>query len=330
MIGYNPSHLNKNETLLEAFHRVEAYLIEHPLYELSNAPGTSETDGYTQKTVNGIIQNPNLLINPNFAINQRGQTSYTGAVYGVDRWQGQTSDATVTTTDNGIRIAGQYKGIWQKIETNLSGQTVTASCKLSAINSGDGGILRIYYRTANAWNFDQEVQITAVGIATLTVTIPNDALNVAVFIGTKGGSDVVFDWAKLEVGSVATEFSPPSIAEELPKCQRYYQRFSQGTGGYGLPIISVGYASSTTSIVFPIALACSMQNTPTVTYSEIYYRVSGKSNNNLINTINSPVDYAAIGASVAITVAGTSGLTLGQSAVLQIRAGGYIAFDAEL
>ena len=30
MIGYNPSHLNKNETLLEAFHRVEAYLKANP------------------------------------------------------------------------------------------------------------------------------------------------------------------------------------------------------------------------------------------------------------------------------------------------------------
>ena len=299
---------------------------------LSNTPGTSDTDGYTQKTVNGIVQNPNLLINPNFAINQRGQTSYSGAVYGVDRWQGQTSGATVTTLANGIRISGQYTGIWQKIETNLSGKTVTASCKLSAINSGTGGLLRIYYTTdGKKWNFNNPgVQITAVGIATLTETIPDDALYVAVFIGSTGNSDVVFEWAKLEIGSVATEFSPPSIAEELPKCQRYYQRFAQGAGGYGLPIISAGYASSTTSIVFPIALACSMRNTPTVTYSEIYYRVSGKSNNNLVNTINSPVDYAAKGASVAITVAGASGLTLGQSAVLQIRAGGYIEFDAEL
>ena len=193
---------------------------------LSNTPGTSDTDGYTKNAVNGIVQNPNLLINPNFAINQRGQTSYTGAVYGVDRWQGQTSGATVTTLANGIRISGQYTGIWQKIETNLSGKTVTASCKLSAINSGDGGLLRIYYTTnGKIWDFiKQGVQITAVGIATLTETIPDDALYVAVFIGSTGNSDVVFEWAKLEIGSVATEFSPPSIAEELQKCYRYYKK----------------------------------------------------------------------------------------------------------
>ena len=34
MIGYNPSHLNTNETLLEAFHRVEAYLKENPQYQV--------------------------------------------------------------------------------------------------------------------------------------------------------------------------------------------------------------------------------------------------------------------------------------------------------
>lgn len=224
---------------------------------LSNTPGTSDTNGYTQKAVNGIVQNPNLLINPNFAINQRRQSSYTGAVYGVDRWQGQTDGATVTTLDNGIRITGRYTGIWQKIETNLSGQTVTASCKLSAINSGDGGLLRIYYRTASAWNFDQDVQITAVGIATLTVTIPNDVLNVAVFIGSQGNSDVVFEWAKLEIGSVATEYTPPLIAEELPKCQRYYIYY----GTY----IAAGYVtSSAKNYTMPISLTVPMRVAPTM------------------------------------------------------------------
>lgn len=215
---------------------------------LSNTPGDSDTNGYTQKAVNGIVQNPNLLINPNFAINQRGQTSYTGTVYGVDRWQGQTSGVTVTTLDNGIRIAGQYTGIWQKIETNLSGKTVTASCKLSAINSGDGGLLRIYYTAdGKIWDFNNPgIQITAVGIARLTVTIPYDALYVAVFIGSTGNSDVVFEWAKLEIGSVATEFSPPSIAEELPKCQRYFlirRGYSRALSPYALYQAYIGFAT---------------------------------------------------------------------------------------
>lgn len=40
MIGYNPSHLNTNETLLEAFHRVEAYLKANPQYQVYQSSAT--------------------------------------------------------------------------------------------------------------------------------------------------------------------------------------------------------------------------------------------------------------------------------------------------
>ena len=44
MIGYNPSHLNKNETLLEAFHRVEAYLKANPQYQVFFAFSSYQND----------------------------------------------------------------------------------------------------------------------------------------------------------------------------------------------------------------------------------------------------------------------------------------------
>ena len=185
--------------------------------------------------------------------------------------------------------------------------------------------------TAEPTTYINGVAFSNRGIVSLTVTIPTNAVSFAVDIGVAPNSSIDVEWAKLEIGSVATEFSPPNIAEELPKCQRYYQRFSQSIGGYGYPMISTGYAIGATTMAFPIALACSMRNTPTVTYSEIYYRYGQNNNeNNLITTINSPIDYAAKGASVAITVAGASGLTMGQPVFLQIRKDGYIEFDAEI
>ena len=53
MIGYNPSHLNKNETLLGAFHRVEAYLKANPLYQVyqSSAQYQENTQLYTLNTI---------------------------------------------------------------------------------------------------------------------------------------------------------------------------------------------------------------------------------------------------------------------------------------
>lgn len=53
MIGYNPSHLNKNETLLEAFHRVEAYLKANPQYQVYQSSATYQegTQEYALSTI---------------------------------------------------------------------------------------------------------------------------------------------------------------------------------------------------------------------------------------------------------------------------------------
>ena len=53
MIGYNPSHLNTNETLLEAFHRVEEYLRANPLYQVyqSYAPYQDGKQEYSLDTI---------------------------------------------------------------------------------------------------------------------------------------------------------------------------------------------------------------------------------------------------------------------------------------
>ena len=53
MIGYNPSHLNTNETLLEAFHRVEEYLKANPEYQVyqSYAPYQDGKQEYALDTI---------------------------------------------------------------------------------------------------------------------------------------------------------------------------------------------------------------------------------------------------------------------------------------
>lgn len=42
-----------------------------------------------------------------------------------------------------------------------------------------------------------------------------------------GNGDVI-SWAKLEIGSAATDFSPPDPAAELMKCYRYFYRIGRG------------------------------------------------------------------------------------------------------
>ena len=329
MIGYNPSHLNKNETLLEAFHRVEAYLIEHPLYQvyqttdnyvvdkfdyslgnivlqdygevspgdvvlfnnvyyavvlsvdkvkqtfnidegidfrgaqgpqgpqgpkgpqgeigpqgpkgdsgignanLSNTPGTSDTDGYTQKAVNGIVQNPNLLINPNFVINQRGQSEYTNTAkkYTVDRTYSNRSVIT-PLKDGGIKLnvlSGQSNPYIQQIIENASslvGKKLTFSISIDGLKysitittvvpSADS-TTAFYNQGLTFGGYNCNLQLTKYKPS----SNPYSVLLVNFTIGNP--NDTIINWWKMEIGSVATEFFPPSIADELLKCQRYYQ-----------------------------------------------------------------------------------------------------------
>lgn len=158
------------------------------------------------------FSNPNLLINPDFKINQRGQESYTisGFEYTVDRWR--ISGCTVSVSDNGLTIQNvDSSGSWisQKFEKELKG-VFTLSVKVSSISG-----------KVHLTNSDNSVIITSAGIHSTTLSGLSEF---NMFVET--GSSVTFEWAKLEKGSIATPFVAPNPTEELMKCQRYYKAFS--------------------------------------------------------------------------------------------------------
>lgn len=153
------------------------------------------------------FSNPNLLINPDFKINQRGQESYTidGFEYTVDRWR--ISSCTVSVSDNGLTIQNVgSSGSWisQKFEKELEG-VFTLSIKVSSISG-----------KVQLTNSDNSVTITSAGIYSTTLSRLSEF---NMFVET--GSSVTFEWAKLEKGSIATPFVAPDPADELAKCKRY-------------------------------------------------------------------------------------------------------------
>lgn len=182
----------------------------------SNEPGNSDTNGYTQKAVNGIVQNPNLLINPNFAINQRGQESYTGAGYGVDRWT-LDANSSVSVISNGIQLTGAMRQFYE-YNDRIWGQKITFSFKTDSGISSATGVLPASKPTTNQSFFRLPEDSQGVSGVVRFVNY-----RVAFIIITSSSTPTTIYWAKAEIGSVATAFSPPSIAEELIKCQRYYQ-----------------------------------------------------------------------------------------------------------
>lgn len=183
-------------------------------------------DGGNADTVDGlhaneIASNPNLLINPDFAVNQRGEAEYSGnGEYGVDCWK-IYGDAKISVVNGGVifsRQAGAASGaVFQPNERllGLIGETVT----LSVVVDGQ--------------RYTKSMAVPASGQSEI-LTAPNgnwflykQAGFVQISCSCTKNTNVI-SRVKVERGVIATEFVSPDIATELAKCQRYYQIRSTG------------------------------------------------------------------------------------------------------
>ncbi len=228
-------------------------------YEVITRAGYDGADNnivntYAKKTE---IQNPNLIINPDFSINQRGQKSYSGGAYGVDRWLFATGTTAEIQESGELKLTRTEAGncCLQRIEDwkKLVGKTVTLSVKFSQITAGS-----VKCNLYTGTTFTGTTVSTSGAVSTVTVTIPTAATKVECFIYANSACEVVPEYAKLEVGSVVTEFMSPSIMEELPKCQRY---------GFLLASGPVRYPSTQildSTIDFTIPTPVSLRTPPTL------------------------------------------------------------------
>lgn len=171
-----------------------------------------------------MFSNPNLLINPDFRINQRGQEVYNGAAYTytIDRWTVYNSNTTVTKTSNGVTCSpcnSPFSTFGQRIEHLQKGQ-YTVSFSVSNLTDH-------IYLSAQTKDKQYLLEIfDTTGVHSATFTIDTDIDNLLVYFYARA-NDFSLQWAKLELGSIATPFIPPDPATELMKCQRYYET---GTG----------------------------------------------------------------------------------------------------
>lgn len=174
--------------------------------------------------------NPNLLINPDFKINQRGKTDFSvdyhaghpisqSQKYTVDRWR--IMEGTANISNGKFVLTGT---IIQVLENSIGGD-FTASV---SVESG----------TATA-SYDD---------STKTFSIV--------------GNGAVLKWAKLEHGKTATPFVPPEPATELVRCQRYYQIVDLGQ-----PIFAMGNGASI--IRFGFTLPTALRANPTAEFMPI-------------------------------------------------------------
>ena len=202
--------------------------------------------------------NPNLLINPDFRINQRGETSYTAAGYTVDGWY--TNGGAVDVTENGVELtnsgtsAVRFRQNSEITHAQLAGRDITLSAGVGGTTySASGKIPET--KPAN------DIQIVSLTTADADVGIylnyspTRDMFYTYAYV--PAGKSAVLNWVKAEIGSVATLFVPPDPATELAKCQRYLTVLPSGR--YGRAVF-VG----TNAMQFECDLPVTMRIKPTV------------------------------------------------------------------
>lgn len=162
------------------------------------------------------FSNPNLLINPDFKINQRGNSTYSSTnlkkIYTVDRWNIYNANLNASTKvlTNPNSSSGQFK---QTLELPLIG-TYTVTIKASRVS---GNVH--FFINENGTNIIDKSIVS--GLNTVTFTSTKGVSEVGVLISSEASLQI--DYVKLEEGAVATAYTAPSAIEEYPKCQRYFQ-----------------------------------------------------------------------------------------------------------
>ncbi len=185
-------------------------------------PTSLPADGGNADTVGGksaeelIQSNPNLLLNPDFKINQRGKSEYGydgSDRYTVDRWKLQ-ANLTLTVHSDYVTVSrhdptsNSHTGFRQDL--NISDDT---SVTLQVCVKGNGSFTLFH----NGFNGTAEIQVQDTDGWVVVKCTGYGASDVGILLrGTATSLDI--KWIKLELGAVSTPFVPPNITEETLKC----------------------------------------------------------------------------------------------------------------
>lgn len=190
------------------------------------------------------FSNPNLLINPDFKINQRGSTTYTTG-YTVDRWRITSAalNATTKTLSNSNSASGTFL---QSLENKPTG-TFTVTLNVASVT----GTVKFSWKDGSTYKTGVTI---SKGLNTYTFTASSLTW---VGIDIASGASVQLNYMKLEESSVATPFIKPNKAEELAKCQYYTVVFE--------PWRTILNANTDSSVI-NIDTRCKMRTKPTISY----------------------------------------------------------------
>lgn len=206
------------------------------------------------------ITNPNLLDNPWFTVNQRGQSTYsvtgTTEIYTVDRWSmlgwsGKTVSFNVDSS--GITFSAGVNSFRQKlydIWDALVGKKLTLSIEYTSTTaSGQVGIVK-----GGSWDTNTVINFkTGHNVDSVTFTAESGTNPIFWVYIPETNTDFNIKAVKLELGSVSTLAmdTAPNYATELLKCQRYFQRIKIKTNYAMLGLARAVSATSAQSFITP-------------------------------------------------------------------------------
>ena len=277
-----------------------------------------------------------------FPINQRGQATYSGAGYGIDRWKAGTGHG-VTLNGDSITVTNTSDHSWnmfyQIVQRKFKAGTIltfSAFIKKNTPYTTSQCILSVY--TVNGNKNVGNVYLTNTDFAVYSgkFTMPyDDYLKVAIRVKsanyTPGNDSADIKAVKLELGSEqtlahngGTEENPiwvlneiPDYATELRKCQRYFVRINPGAWAN----IGFTYAANENVCSTLVALPTTMPQNPVVTFNgDLLVKNAVTSTQATGNISGSSVSFAI--QTTGLTVREVNTFRAGQN-------GGYIDISAE-
>lgn len=283
----------------------------------------------TAKVASNVV-NPNLLINGDFRVNQRGQTTYSASGYTVDRWNiganasltvgdGSITITTTGATSFGQKIEGTFAMLAGKslcLSARINGKVYEASGKVPedkpSATTGETVIINKRIEENNINGYLKFVWL-------------NSSSNFRAYFYYSAAQTIKFDYVKLEVGETATAHSPRPYAEELSLCQRYYFRFSASQTYTNMGLCGTSWAA--TNFASSIAMPQQLRNYPTITMSGAFRIAHNNSTEDVISILRSSYDLQQIGLNFAVST-GKSWSTGFLQSNNDNKA--YIEFDSEI
>lgn len=229
-----------------------------------------------------------------FPINQRGQTSYTGPGYAIDRWKIPGDGGTLTVNQNGITYQNTTENTahlseYLELSSLIPGEQYTMSALFAGGSAAKAAEFVCYRPGSPGYSVFTGNAVEGAGLSSVTFIVPEDTTSLEARMitwpyGTTGDFTAIA--AKLELGDRQTLayqddegnwrlYEIPDYAEELLRCQRYAQVITQWNQTY----FAKTYLDEN-SINFNIPITATMRKgNPTVdilSNGEIRLFVSGK------------------------------------------------------